>query len=88
MQGKEGHPTSKQVNTMTNRNFASVLNLSFMTFSKSISNIWYVVILAGLVNTKWSSLDKSYVKYLSPVPAIFVKPLGPFSTLVPTHTAE
>jgi len=27
MQGKEGHSTSKQVNTMTNKNLSSVLDL-------------------------------------------------------------
>lgn len=32
MQGKEGHPQSKQVNTMTNRNFSSVLDLPQLVF--------------------------------------------------------
>lgn len=61
--------------------------LIFMTFRKSIANAWCAVILAGIVNTKWCSLDGSYLEHLSPVPAIFVKLLG-LSPLILQLTAE
>lgn len=36
MQGKEGYPRSRQVNTMKNRNFASLLDLSQLVFDDII----------------------------------------------------
>lgn len=49
---------------------------SFVKVCKSIANVWSPVILAAIVNAKWRSLDGSYLEYLNPVPAIFVKILG------------
>lgn len=43
---------------------------------KSIANVLDPVILVGIVNAKWSSLNGSHLEYLNPVPEIFVKLLG------------